>query len=147
MREHIKEIVRGYPNFIEKYIGGSSWEIRREALLFKICEIKKIKYIPKGNQTGDVTGEVTHSDCTKILKILDNEYITNKSFKAGDEFVNKIKNIRIQTLIKHYYKTFISFYQQWVEYTKKYEKSRDLSLFYKEDTSKMAMLSLPYNHK
>ena len=35
-REHIKEMVKGYPNFIEKYIGGSCCEIKREALLFKI---------------------------------------------------------------------------------------------------------------
>lgn len=74
--------------------------------------MKKIKYVPKSNSTTVEIDDVSHNDCTKILKILDNEYAINKNFKAGDEFVSRVKNNRIRALIKRYYKTFTSFYQQ-----------------------------------
>ena len=42
IRENIKEIVKGYPKFVDQTLGPPDIEIKREKLLLKIFRMKKI---------------------------------------------------------------------------------------------------------
>lgn len=42
IRENIKEIVKGYPKFVDETLGPPDIEIKREKLLLKIFRMKKI---------------------------------------------------------------------------------------------------------
>jgi hypothetical protein len=129
-------MVKGYPNFIENYIGASSHKVKREELLLNIFRIKKIRFKPFLPGSTELT-KITISDWMKIVKVLD----------IGELKSINIKDSRIKNIFDSNLKLLISFSKQCYKHNIKYEASRKFDLLDKPDFDKMTSLILPHKNR